>query len=640
MNRSARQFVLLLVGVLLLPGCDKGPARPPTSSPVTFNKHIAPLVFEKCANCHRSGEAAPFALMTYLDVRQRASQIVDVTSSRYMPPWPPGSLAGPFMDDRSLTDAQIVLFAQWYEQGMIEGDPAQLPAAPTWTVGWQLGEPDLVLTLDQPYIVPAEGEDVFRNFALEVPTTEPRMIKTVEFRPGNRQIMHHAVIEVDDTGWSRMEERRDPQPGFEIMFTGQSGSPEGFFIGWTPGRMPYRGDDHMGWLLKPGADIVINAHLLPTGKPELLNFMVGIHFQDKPVTNQPMMIRVGREFIDIQPGVSEYLVSADYTLPVDVNVLSICPHAHYLGKQFAGYATLPDGSRRELIHIADWDFNWQDEYRYIEPVYLPRGSTISMHLVYDNSADNARNPHSPPKRILYGPRSYDEMADLHLKVLPVSPRDLSVLKQHYRQKEARLVFTDCELLYKAAPDNPKLKLDMAAKYIATGRRDQAVALIDQALAIDPKMTRGLAMLAGLARVENRYTDSVAYMLRAIRTAPTDPYMLTALGETYTQLGRYDDAIDAFQRSLAIFPDSPMAHTYMAKALIGRGSLQESLTHYQQAAQLVTGDPALCIEYAEALLKAGKPKQAIEQCRQAIQLAPRWPVPRKLLAKIVGADAGK
>lgn len=622
-----------LLLALVLVGCG----HPESARRVTFNRDIAPIVYDKCANCHRPGEAAPFALLAFDDVRKRATQIVDVTASRYMPPWPPGHESGPFMDDRSLTDAQIALIAQWVEQGMTEGDAADLPPTPTWTDGWHLGEPDLVLELKDPYMVPAEGEDVFRNFALRVPIHEPRMVKAVEFRPSNRQVMHHAVIQVDTTGWSRMEDRRDPQPGFDAMFAGQAGAPDGFFQGWTPGRMPFRGYDDMGWPLSPGSDIVINAHLLPTGKPEPFGFMIGIHFQDNPVVKQPKMIRIGREYIDIAPGDSAYPVEADYKLPVDVRVLSVVPHAHYTGKQVSCYATLPDGSRRALIEIADWDFNWQDEYRFVEPVYLPRGTVVSARFVFDNSADNDRNPVRPVQRVVFGARSTDEMANVHLKVLTASPRDLLVLRQYDQQHEAQLTLKDCEKMLAATPDDPRRKLVLASRYLQAGRVNEAVALIEQVLRDDPKAIHALTMMAGLLRMQNRFAESASYMQRAIEIDPTDPYQLAGLGETYTMLEQYDKAVAACTKALKIYPDLQLGHYYLASALAKRGAIDASLQHYERAAALAPRDARIRVEYAQALRTAGRPADAIDQCRRAIDLTPRWPAPRILLGTILAAS---
>ena len=191
----------------------------------------------------------------------------------------------------------------------------------------------------------------------------------------------------------------------------------------------------MAWRLDPGTDVVFQLHMLPTGKPEPIQSSLGLFFAKEPPTKTPYMLRLGSKVIDIQAGDAAYKIRDTYRLPVDARLLSVYPHAHYLAREMKGTARLPDGRLRWLVHIRDWDFNWQDEYRYSSPISLPAGTTLEMEYTYDNSADNLRNPHNPPQRVVYGPQSSDEMGDLWLQVLASDGKGLDQLVRDHAHRE-------------------------------------------------------------------------------------------------------------------------------------------------------------------------------------------------------------
>ena len=206
--------------------------------------------------------------------------------------------------------------------------------------------------------------------------------------------------------------------------------PDSSFLAWKPGSVPMVEPDGMAWRADPGMDLVLNVHLRPSGKAETVSPSIGLYFTDKPRTKFAMLLELEHDgAIDIPAGDRDYLVSDDFRTPLDVTVLAVYPHAHYLGKLLEGYATLPDGTRKWLIRIPDWDLNWQGVYHFKEPVYLPRGTVISMRYHYDNSADNVRNPNKPPKRVKGGSQANDEMGNLWLQVLPVGEGDQRAVLQ-------------------------------------------------------------------------------------------------------------------------------------------------------------------------------------------------------------------
>jgi hypothetical protein len=403
----------------------------------TFARDVAPLVHAKCAACHHDGGGAPFPLLEYEDVRKRAAQIARVTRERIMPPWLPARGENVFEGDRSLAPEEIELFGRWAEAGAPQGNARATPAPPVFAPGWQLGEPDLVLEIPAGYVLPAEGRDVYRNFVIPSGASGTSHIGAVELRPANAALVHHAVLFVDTTGSARELDGADAEPGYGGMGAGRARLPGGTFVSYAPGKAPRAPRPGISWPLEPATDLVLQVHLRPSGKPEPVGFALGLHFVPDPPTLHPAAIRLVSRDIDIPPGERAYVVEDAFVLPVAVEVLSVLPHAHYLGKDLLASALLPDGTRRTLIHVPSWDFDWQEEYRYATPIALPYGTRLEMRWVFDNSAENPANPSSPPRRVVHGPETTDEMAELVLEVLP-REEDRPLLLRAFLEKERGL----------------------------------------------------------------------------------------------------------------------------------------------------------------------------------------------------------
>ena len=267
----------------------------------------------------------------------------------------------------------------------------------TWPSDWKPGRADLILEMDEAFSIPAEGPDVFRNFVLAVPVEQTRHVRGFEFRPGNAPIVHHARMLLDPNRVSRRRDEREPGPGFsEGMALGEVFDPDGHWMGWTPGKRPTLLQPDLAWRIDPGSDLVLELHMLPTGKPETIRSSLGLYFTNQAPKRTPFILRLGRNDIDIPAGESNYVIEDSYQTPVDIEVLNVYAHAHYLGRSVEGWAVLPGGERRDLLRIEDWSFDWQDEYRYQEPVGLPRGSRIFMRFSYDNPRE-PRKPEHPPR---------------------------------------------------------------------------------------------------------------------------------------------------------------------------------------------------------------------------------------------------
>jgi thiol-disulfide isomerase/thioredoxin/mono/diheme cytochrome c family protein len=392
-------------------GCPfESPTTVNPNAAVTYNRDIAPIVFAHCAECHRPGEVAPFSLLTYQDAKKRAEGLARVTSRRLMPPWKATVHYGEFLDERRLTERQIALIKTWAEHKAPEGDAADLPPQPKFSSDWRLGKPDLVAEVPVSFTVPADGPDIFQHFVIPLNLKKDETLVAFEFRPGNRSVVHHAIVAVDSSGGARLRDAQTPEPGWRT-----SGSIDASITGilgvWTPGMTPRFYPDNVGVAMEKSSDVVVQLHLHPSGKKETDQSKIALYFAKKPVkrimSRRPLL--TGTLVIEVPPGKDRYKTGSSVKLPVDVTITSVFPHMHLIGKEMKVTATLPDKSKVPLIWIKDWNFYWQDSYVYQEPVHLPKGTRIDLEASYDNSAENPFNPSKPPKRVLFGNDTTDEM---------------------------------------------------------------------------------------------------------------------------------------------------------------------------------------------------------------------------------------
>lgn len=375
---------------------------------VTYARDIAPLLQANCMSCHREGEVAPFPLTTFEHAAKRAEQLADVVASRFMPPWKPEPGYGHLAGERRMTSRQIELLRQWADAGAPAGNSDDLPPSPKFADGWVLGEPDLVIKVPEPFDIPAEGRDVFRNFVIPLALESDQLVSAVEFRPGNRRVVHHALFFLDSSGVARQKDAADAGPGYST-FGGPGIVPTGALGGWAPGGTPRSLPEGMGRLLRKGSDLVIQVHYHPSGKPEQDQSTVGIHFVKGTASQVVGGLLVLDRSLAIPAGTRHHSMTGSYTLPSTATLLGLTPHMHLLGREMRVTATLPDGKVEPLIHIKDWNFNWQDQYLLAEPLQLPKGTRLDVLAAYDNSEDNPLNPNSPPKRVTWGEQTTDEM---------------------------------------------------------------------------------------------------------------------------------------------------------------------------------------------------------------------------------------
>lgn len=394
----------------------------------TWSRDVAPIVFKHCVECHRQGGTGPFSLERYEEAAPLAGTIAAVTSRRLMPPWHAGpNPMHPFQGARILGAGEIDVLHRWSLAGAPPGNLFAAPDAPPFRDGWRLGDPHMVLRGSE-VAIPAEGPDQYQCFVVPTGLTESRWVRAFDFRPGNPKVLHHALLFIDATGAARRRDRETPEPGYRCF--GLPGFlPTASLGGWTPGMTPAPYPRDGAVRIPRGADLVLQLHYHPAGRPESDLSEVGLYFTEQAPSRPMMDVALGTRRIDIPAGQARYIVRDHFTLPIAVEVTGIIPHAHYICREMRGWAELPSGKRVELLAIRDWDFNWQQHYRYRDPFVLPTDTRLEMEFVYDNSPANPKNPSSPPRRVLWGPEATDEMAGLHVQVMPVRKEDSTELGQ-------------------------------------------------------------------------------------------------------------------------------------------------------------------------------------------------------------------
>lgn len=377
-----------------------------------FTKDIGPLIYKNCTSCHRPGQVAPFSLMSYEDVKKHSKEIVAMTATRQMPPWKAKHGYANFAGERRLSEEQIKMIAGWVKSGMELGEEKDLPPPPEYADAWLLGKPDLILHMPQSMTIPADGADFFMSFVIPLDLPEDKYVKAIDILPTNRRVVHHTTISMDPTGTvSRMEE--------EYIKGKMKGNFDfGTTIGaWASGWRVEPYPEGYARILPKKADLLLETHFHPTGKVEVENTAIGFYFTDKKQPHEPMDVLLYNNAIDLPPYKITHII-IDTVIGNDLSIFGLSAHAHYICKEIKVRAILPDKTEVPMLWIPDWDFNWQELYRYEKPVTLPKGTRIIADFTFDNTSENIRNPSSPPVRVKFGLQSMNEMATVTLNTLP------------------------------------------------------------------------------------------------------------------------------------------------------------------------------------------------------------------------------
>jgi peroxiredoxin len=434
-------------------GCHiEAKERKVTSENVTYHRDVLPILQKHCQSCHRPGEVGPFALMTYKQAVNWSADIVHYTQTRDMPPWKPtGGVE--FANSRALTIRELDTLAAWEKAGCPEGDAKDAPPARKFPEGWNLGEPDLVLTVPDDFHVGASGKDLFRCFVMPTGLTEDKYVVAYEVRPGNASVVHHTLNYFDTTGKAKKlelaekertkgKEEVDRGPGYTVAMgigfiplpsdAPRPGVPAvGGLGGWAPGQLGVRFPEGSGTLLPRGSDIVMQLHYHRTGKAEKDRTKIGLYFAKKPVEKPwNTLVIAGMSPLSMIPAnKADHLQKGGGYLSGDATVHSVLPHMHLLGKSVKITMTPPGGDPRVLVDIKHWDYNWQESYWLAKPIAAKAGTLFEIEAVFDNSAKNPHNPNTPPKLVTFGEQTTNEMLFGFVGVVPAGKERVRLLPE-------------------------------------------------------------------------------------------------------------------------------------------------------------------------------------------------------------------
>lgn len=374
---------------------------------VNFSEHIAPIIYNKCMSCHRSGEIGPMPFTSYSEVAQYALTINAVVANDYMPPWPPDANYTHLVGERVLTAQEKQLLSDWVTNNTPQGDPALEPPLPSFPSGSVLGVPDLVLSMQESYTTNGNNQDDYRIFVLPTGLTQDKEIAAIEFRPGNKRVVHHALLASDLNGLGR---NRDAQEaGYGYTSFGDFGVPtDEFYGGWAPGLLPALFPPGTGQILKANSDLLLQIHYAPYAFVEEDSSYVNIFYADQPIQREVENFEYAYVQLNIPPD-QVRTVKRFITVPNDKSLIGFLPHAHLIGSSWKLYYVRPNGDTTKVLNIPKWDFNWQGMYKPLTMQKVPAGSRFYMECTYDNTSLNPNNPNSPPITMNWGEGTNDEM---------------------------------------------------------------------------------------------------------------------------------------------------------------------------------------------------------------------------------------
>lgn len=375
-------------------GCllDRG-RKQLANTKVIYARDVAPILQKHCQVCHRADQTAPFTLLSYEDAVKHAAMIKEVTTQRRMPPWHADPRFGKFSNERRLSQAEIDTLTAWVDAGLPRGDDRDLPGPVNWAKGWGHGEPDLIVRMPEEFEVPADGVLDYKNWIIETNFTEDKWVQIAEGRPGSPSVVHHIVV--------------------YIMREGQKGpiSPDGnlsILVGWAPGDLGLVCPPDTALRVPKGAKLRFEMHYTPSGKATKDRSAIGITFAKKPPKYELFISEFANTSIEVPAHNPHYQAEATFRFRADARILSFAPHMHWRGKDYRYEAIYPDGKRQTLLSVPRWDFNWQNVYRFQEPIRVPQGTKVHAVAHWDNSASNPLNP-DPKKPAKFGLQTWEEM---------------------------------------------------------------------------------------------------------------------------------------------------------------------------------------------------------------------------------------
>jgi hypothetical protein len=415
-----RQTTFGVLAVALWLGAFASPASQtakPEPGPVpTYAKDIAPILFRNCTGCHRPGEIGPMSLLTYEDARPRAKAIRDNVSEGAMPPWHADAPHGTFLNERGLTDDEKATIFRWVANGAPRGDPRDMPSPPAYPRGWSIGKPDVVFEMQEDYKVPADDVVQYEYFYIPTNFTEPKWIQAIEVRPGNRNVVHHVLV----FHQAKPDVQRTPVLKFNAEWqklpprtagtrpASENGVPSRLLATYAPGTNPQVFRPGTAIRLEPGGLIELQMHYTASGKDETDRTKVGLIFSKDPAPREVRAAQFFNATLNLPPGAPDVAVNGEVEFVQDTTVWGLFPHTHVRGKKWEYILQLPDGTKKTILSVPRYDFNWQTYYMFREPLEVPRGARILSTAWYDNSAGNKSNP-DPTATVTWGDQTWEEM---------------------------------------------------------------------------------------------------------------------------------------------------------------------------------------------------------------------------------------
>ncbi len=377
------------------------PAAPPT-----FYKDVLPILQERCQSCHRPGEAAPMSFLTYEGTRPWAASIREKVRSRQMPPWHADPAHGKFINDPTLSPAEIETLSAWALAKAPAGNKKDAPAPKQFVEGWNIGTPDLVIGMPKPYEIPATGTLEYTRFILPLNFTEDKWIAAAEVRPGNRAVVHHVIAYTREPGSPWLQGAPLGEPVVKVKKS--DAGPRGQLAGYAPGVPQRPATPGQAMLVKAGTEVVLEMHYTTNGQPATDQTKVGIIFAKEAPKERIQGFSAGNGGFVIPPGAPNHEVRAKFTVRQPMTLTNLTPHMHLRGKAFEYVAHYPTGEKEVLLKVPAYDFNWQHTYVLAQPKPLPSGTVIECIAHFDNSPNNKFNP-DPTKEVRWGDQSWEEM---------------------------------------------------------------------------------------------------------------------------------------------------------------------------------------------------------------------------------------
>ncbi len=384
-----------------------------SAPPPTFYRDVAPILQQHCQSCHRAGEIAPTSLVTYEETKPLTTAIAIATSNRAMPPWFADPHIGHFANDPSLSTQEIATLKAWAAAGAPAGDPQDAPPPREWAKGWNIPEPDIVVTMPKPVALPADGDVDYTYEIVPSGFTEDKWVRMSEVRPSSRKNVHHAVVYVRPPGSQWLRKAPVGVPFTASDLTDEASRRDAHWtdsdvlIVYAPGSSPDAWPEGFAKLVPAGSDFIFQMHYTTHGKPATDRTSLGIVFAKTPPTKRVLTLQLTNDHFVIPPGADDYRVESRGTLPNDALLLSFLPHMHLRGKQFDYNIVHANGTIEPLLRV-HWDFYWQMSYRLARPLPLKAGTELQAVALYDNSRNNPHNP-DPNAAVRWGDQTDDEM---------------------------------------------------------------------------------------------------------------------------------------------------------------------------------------------------------------------------------------